>query len=164
MACCGSEGLFPGEGYCGIPRPGRYTSARVAPIHVSDEDTGKSGRGRIDASLRPNDSTDLEVVESCGSLEGASSISSSQRQPRKRPLAVAVGYGYAEDMNGRPIVVTPNHHRRPSQGNIRASPTFFKSNTHQRDIPSPSLFFTSEHHAQPREKHVSVKPSRVNDS
>ena len=30
---------------------------------------------------------------------------------RKRPLAVAVGFKYAEDMNGRPIVITPGARR-----------------------------------------------------
>ena len=32
---------------------------------------------------------------------------------RKRPLAVAVGFKYAEDMNGRPIVITPGSRRLP---------------------------------------------------
>jgi hypothetical protein len=32
---------------------------------------------------------------------------------RKRPLAVAVGFKYAEDLNGRPIVITPDCRRMP---------------------------------------------------
>jgi hypothetical protein len=32
---------------------------------------------------------------------------------RTRPLAVAVGFKYAEDSNGRPIVITPGCRRMP---------------------------------------------------
>ena len=35
---------------------------------------------------------------------------------RKRPLAVAVGFKYAEDINGRPIVITPGNRRIPVRG------------------------------------------------
>jgi hypothetical protein len=35
------------------------------------------------------------------------------QQRRKRPLALAVGFKYAEDMNGRPVVITPGNRRFP---------------------------------------------------
>ena len=34
------------------------------------------------------------------------------KKKRKKPLAVAVGFNYANDVNGRPIVITPGS-RRP---------------------------------------------------
>jgi hypothetical protein len=36
-------------------------------------------------------------------------------QRRQRPLAVAVGFKYAEDMNGRPVVITPGNRRMSVQ-------------------------------------------------
>jgi len=45
-----------------------------------------------------------------------SSSHESWPKPRNKPLGVAVGYKYAEDMNGRPVVITPGSRRtRDSQ-------------------------------------------------
>jgi hypothetical protein len=38
------------------------------------------------------------------------------RKKRKKPLAVAVGFNYANDVNGRPIVITPGGRRSPAHG------------------------------------------------
>lgn len=46
------------------------------------------------------------------------------RRRRKKPLAVAVGFKYAEDQNGRPIVVTPtgSRHAPIDLTGVRQSP------------------------------------------
>ena len=44
---------------------------------------------------------------------GSGKVSYETGTYRKRPLAVAVGFKYAEDINGRPIVITPGCRRMP---------------------------------------------------
>lgn len=58
----------------------------------------------------------------------------SKRQQRKKPLAIAVGYNYAEDMRGRPVVITPGS-RRPAVDIPRA-----KSQVRGANQSSPSSF------------------------
>jgi hypothetical protein len=152
MACCGgSEGLFPGSGgeYCNLPK--RYTSARVAPIVDTAPTTAHSAEiRRIDTS--PSQEY-LQLVASSSSQDAKSGA-------RKRPLAVAVGYKYAEDMHGRPIVITPGNRRLPgkhySGGTmIRSVSSSASQPTKQRGDVSTSFSLPP-----PPRQHVSVKPSR----
>ena len=54
---------------------------------------------------------------------------SGERKRRKKPLAVAVGWNYANDVNGRPIVVTPGGHRMPVSG--KRSPSELSGSRHR---------------------------------
>ena len=101
MTCCGSEGLFPGAD--GTPHFSTRGESRNGFVH----------RGKESLSMRSND---LQV-NGTSSYEGTVSPIAQ----RKRPLAVAVGFKYAEDMNGRPIVITPGTRR--IQPNSTPSPT-----------------------------------------
>lgn len=82
MSCCSEEGFFPG----GADEP-------VDTIALPDDVQQRRTR-----SISP--------IRSAISNDG-----SSRKRRRKKPLAVAVGFNYANDMNGRPIVVTPGGSR-----------------------------------------------------
>jgi hypothetical protein len=75
--------------------------------------------------VQPSSSNrDISHNVSSGSGKGSYDTSISGPQ-RKRPLAVAVGFKYAEDMNGRPIVITPGRRRMPvfnTKPYVRLSP------------------------------------------
>lgn len=75
--------------------------------------------------MQPSCSTrDIPHNVSSGSGKGSYDTGLSGPQ-RKRPLAVAVGFKYAEDMNGRPIVITPGCRRMPvfnRKNSVRPSP------------------------------------------
>ncbi|KAL7570371.1 hypothetical protein ACA910_017209 [Epithemia clementina (nom. ined.)] len=60
-----------------------------------------------------HDDSTLRSLRSTNSHDTSLKNSPSQefRRRRKKPLAVAVGFKYAEDQNGRPIVVTPTGSR-----------------------------------------------------
>lgn len=136
MACCGGiggnnnnrDGLFEtNESFC---LPGRFSSARIAPltalpssddqetkIHPTCDNISNSSimdnarnaqQQQSSAACGPD--SDLHLIASASSHESCSSSQQHQHPThrlKKRPLAVAVGYKYAEDMNGRPIVITP---------------------------------------------------------
>lgn len=141
MACCGSEGLFPGGGdYC---VPGRNSSARVAPLDVSSHSSYRDVRKT--ASSRSQHSHDNLQ------LKASSSYSSGAGTPaqRKRPLALAVGFKYAEDVNGRPIVITPGNHRRP--------PVVVNSNR------GPSTSPVHHHHHSPNKRDSFIVPPTAAD-
>ena len=65
---------------------------------------------------------------------------------RTRPLAVAVGFKYAEDMNGRPIVITPGSRRisiidrNGALQSHHSSPASQSIHTKKVDIVSNVLF------------------------
>jgi hypothetical protein len=148
MACCGgSEGLFPGGGgeYCNLPK--RYTSARVAPIVDTTPTTTHNGDIRRKDTSHSQDY--LQLVASSSSQDGKSGA-------RKRPLAVAVGYKYAEDMHGRPIVITPGNRRLAGKHSIGG--TMIRSTS--SCAPQRGTVSTSFSLPPPPRQHVSVKPSR----
>lgn len=95
--CCGSEGLFPGSSDC-IPQK------RAKDISQTDSFGSGNHRGEI---ITVHQNNDLSMSRT-GSQEGM--VIGVQR---KRPLAVAVGFKYAEDLHGRPIVITPGCRRMP---------------------------------------------------
>jgi len=104
--CCAEEGFFPGvEESC-------ISSKRAAP----------------DDDLRRNSSHCSNKLSKSPSCDGL-------RKKRKKPLAVAVGYNYANDVDGRPIVVTPGGRYSPrGQSGERGSPLRRGQST---DLPSP---------------------------
>jgi hypothetical protein len=80
--------------------------AKVAPAEMAVK-SAKSATSLDNASLQPTASQDQS------------------KRRRKKPYAVAVGFNYAEDANGRPIIVTPNRGSQSSPidlTNVRASP------------------------------------------
>jgi hypothetical protein len=81
QASCCSEGLFPG----GLSLPS-YNN-KVAPSDI--------------ASTRSTSITHSPSGESHSVTPSYDS-----RRRRRKPLAVAVGFKYAEDVNGRPVVIT----------------------------------------------------------
>ena len=107
MSCCGSEGLFPGS----------YISQRRArELSNTDSFGNSSDRGEAQSVH----SVDLNMNRT-GSYEGV--VVGPQRT---RPLAVAVGFKYAEDMNGRPIVITSGSRRMSlidKSGVLQSQPT-----------------------------------------
>lgn len=110
---CGShETLFPA---CGcIPGASQvYATGKKAPVeHVlMTSPTPYRDIGR-NASSHSQHSKHSQL--SNNSLGSAPSL------PRhKRPLAVPVGFKYAEDRSGRPIVITPGNRRMPVRDNRR---------------------------------------------
>lgn len=98
--CCGVGDYIVSSTNC-APN-GCYTSAKLptTPLMDGTPQTVIRGSqiGRTTSSLSQNSNT----VQSNSSLDGRRS-----KQRRKRPLAVAVGFKYAEDMHGRPVVITP---------------------------------------------------------
>lgn len=111
----------------GVPQV--YTSAKVAPVdHVTTTTTPNYARdiGRTPSShshhsqhsKHSQHSNNSQMLKSSGSHDGT------PLPRRKRPLAVAVGFKYAEDANGRPIVITPGNRRMPVHGHRsnRSSP------------------------------------------
>ena len=127
MSCCGSEGLFPG---------GCISQRRARELSNTDSFGNGSDRGDTQ-SLH---SVDLNMNRT-GSYEGV--VVGSQRT---RPLAVAVGFKYAEDMNGRPIVITPGSRRMPIIDRTGAlqpqpsSPASQSIHTKKIDVASNVLF------------------------
>lgn len=75
------------------------------------------------------------------SQSSSSSMREGSSQPkRKRPLAVPVGFKYAEDINGRPIVITPGNrcmlvHNRRNGSITPGSP----ASQHVRKVPKKEL-------------------------
>lgn len=127
MSCCGSEGLFPG---------GCISQRRARELSNTDSFGNGSDRGDNQSSH----SVDLNMNRT-GSYEGV--VVGSQRT---RPLAVAVGFKYAEDMNGRPIVITPGSRRMPIIDRTGAlqpqpsSPASQSIHTKKIDVVSNVLF------------------------
>jgi hypothetical protein len=120
VSCCGTEGLFPGS--CISQRRAR---------EISNTDSFGNGSDRGEAqSLH---ATDLNMNRT-GSYEGV--VVGPQRT---RPLAVAVGFKYAEDMNGRPIVITAGS-RRGAMQSQPSSPASQSIHTKKFDIVSNVLF------------------------
>jgi hypothetical protein len=147
VSCCGSHGFFPGGG-C-MP----YSSARVAPM---------------DASAASSNHRDLRTTASSHSqhsdlqLKGSSSQEGTAIARRKRPLAVAAGFKYAEDMNGRPIVITPGNRRMPvhsSSSSQTSSPSSQPVNIPKPDI-SPTVLFTLDHDTEGPRQQLSFNASQ----
>lgn len=120
VSCCGTEGLFPG---------GCISQRRAREISNTDSFGNGSDRGEAQ-SLH---TTDLNMNRT-GSYEGV--VVGPQRT---RPLAVAVGFKYAEDMNGRPIVITAGSRRGAVQSQP-SSPASQSIHTKKFDIVSNVLF------------------------
>jgi hypothetical protein len=155
MACCGSEGLFPGGGDC---MSVRYASAKVAPVDSWDQSSYGSVRKKASSHSQHGD---LQL-KSSSSHEGGSNATSASH--RKRPLALAAGYKYAEDMNGRPIVITPGNRRAPMLRGNRSSPTSSKDSQPMhhtidpiREVTPNALFLVDLD--KDRHRHVSYKPA-----
>lgn len=83
--------------------------------------------------VAPYDSSIKSTKSTGASFDGSSVQQSVSQQDgkrrRKKPLAVAVGFNYAEDYNGRPIIVTPT-------GGSRNSPIDLTNVTSVRVSPS----------------------------
>lgn len=77
--CCGADTTL-----CSVPRG----SSKVAPDQQQQ-----------DGIRTQNSSTSFHDLEPSASRD-------SSRRRRRKPLAIAVGFNYAEDMNGRPVVIT----------------------------------------------------------
>lgn len=60
---------------------------------------GKVGPEQVTFASQISGSTSVYDLEKSASQDSA-------RKRRKKPLAIAVGYKYAEDMDGRPVVIT----------------------------------------------------------
>lgn len=144
VTCCGADGLFPGEDVL----PGKNSATRSVSMDLSGHSSCKRRDSRY--SSDPRYSSDL-MLQSSSSLEG------SPVAQRKRPLAVAVGFKYAEDINGRPIIITPGNRRMPVQGS-KTSPASHPGIAPTRETASADLF--SFHHDPDRpQQHVSCNPS-----
>lgn len=91
MNCCSAEGFFPG---------GEDNSCFTS-----------SKKHRVESLSASNLST--------LSLHNSPSFEVSRKR-RNKPLAVAVGFKYANDYNGRPIVITPGGRKSPSSGVTRS--------------------------------------------
>jgi hypothetical protein len=96
--CCGDEGIFPrtnNEDCCNIQFSGH---GKVAPTLAAAPSNGSAS-----SSQRGDSSTydTRKPLPSQSPLHGASA----NTMPRKKPLAVAVGFKYAEDFEGRPVIV-----------------------------------------------------------
>src|SRR3569623_2381161 len=85
--CCGGGGLLPGGGFCNVP-----LGNKIAP----DQDGIRT----------QNSSVSYHELEPSASHDAS-------RKRRKKPLAIAVGFNYAEDMHGRPVVITPGTRKIP---------------------------------------------------
>jgi hypothetical protein len=101
------RGSFSQATFCGSDMPTSCCKgAKVAPAEMAV----KSAK-----SATSLDNTSLQLTAS----------QDQSRRRRKKPYAVAVGFNYAEDANGRPIIVTPNRGSQSSPidlTNARASP------------------------------------------
>jgi hypothetical protein len=153
VACCGGENVFdeqPCNNNTGAsPRKNNYSSAKLAapgsdsssyhsyhhPTHIRSS----SLIGRTTSSLSQNSSQNNASHDSGGGTT----------KRRQRPLAVAVGFKYAEDMNGRPIIITPGNRLMPVRG-PRTSPTSSPSSqptnySLRKDVVNPNVFFPLEY-------------------
>jgi hypothetical protein len=65
----------------------------------------------------------------CPTIPNTSSYDSRKR--RSKPLAVAVGFKYAEDLNGRPVVITPGVRRTSADTADERSSRSAKTVTHR---------------------------------
>jgi hypothetical protein len=64
--------------------------------------------------VAPDPEVILRSQNSSSSYAGVQkSVSQESKKRRKKPLAVAVGYNNAVDMDGRPIVITPGTRKIP---------------------------------------------------
>lgn len=80
---------------------------------------------------------------------------------RQRPLAVAVGFKYAEDMNGRPIIITPGNRRMPIRGpggssSLSSSPASQPKTVSRKEV-TPGVLFPHEHETR-KDQQMSYKP------
>ena len=101
VACCAEEGFFPGSEDACISR------------ELSHEENIQR-TGSLVGSHSPS-------IKKSSSAEG--------RKRRKKPLAVAVGFNYANDADGRPIVITPGG-RRLSPRSVGDSLMYSQSPSH----------------------------------
>lgn len=130
---CSSEGFFPGcSDYDGRVEgsTGRARSQARSENHQSTEaaDPKVSGRQSRSSSATSRSSSSSkrsgsgrrhEERDVSPHLVKNSSGDDSKKRRRKKPLAVAVGFNYANDGHGRPIVVTPGG---SNTGSFRRSP------------------------------------------
>ena len=81
--------------------------------------------------VAPCDDNSLKATRSVGasfdngSVQQTPSQQEQVKRRRKKPLAVAVGFGYTKDVNGRPIIITPTGSRNSPIDftNVRLSPS-----------------------------------------
>lgn len=95
-----------------------FSSAKVAPVdHVPtySRDLGRTQSSLSQHSKHSQHSRHSQHSSNSQLLKTAGSHDATSLPPmrRKRPLAVAVGFKYAEDLDGRPIVITPGNRRMP---------------------------------------------------
>ena len=82
------------------------------------------------SKVAPCDGNSIKTTKSAGASFDTSSVQQSTSQQemmkrrRKKPLAVAVGFNYTKDANGRPIIITPTGSRNSpiDLTHIRTSP------------------------------------------
>ena len=94
---------------------GCYSSSKLPSVDLTPTNSPDYNNIRKTASTQSQNSNG--GLQPSGSHEGRL-----QPPKRKRPLAVAVGFKYAEDMHGRPIVITPGDRRMPVYNRKNASP------------------------------------------
>ena len=91
------------------------------------EDVGNCCKG---SKVAPSDGNSIKLTRSAGASFDTSSVQQTTSQQdmmkrrRKKPLAVAVGFNYTKDVNGRPIIITPTGSRNSpiDLTHIRTSP------------------------------------------
>lgn len=99
------------------------------------------------------------------SQSSSSSVREGPSQPRrKRPLAVPVGFKYAEDMNGRPIVITPGNRCMLVQNRRRvrqphSSPASHHVPQEQKREINHSFFFPFQNKMEQPPMQLSYKPT-----
>ena len=60
-----------------------------------------------------SDDPNNQLLELQHSISQSSETGAPRTPPRKKALAVATGYKYAEDMDGRPVVIVPGTRKSP---------------------------------------------------
>lgn len=125
---CGSESLLPGCGCLsttGGPSQAQiYSSAKMLSIEYdsppglsttnpASKDIGRTYSSQSQHSRHSQCSHNSQTLAREGSQDCGVVPIPLPPGRRKRPLAVAVGFKYAEDINGRPIVITPGNRRIP---------------------------------------------------
>lgn len=163
-SCCGGETLFDDRNpvttdrnSCSsakLPRvPSDYSSSSY--YHLPTHHHPMSIRappliGRTTSSLSQN---------STPAIQNNASHDSKRRQ---RPLAVAVGFKYAEDMNGRPIIITPGNRRMPIRGpggsSPSSSPSSQPANYSAKEL-TPNVLFPHDQETK-KESTLSYKPNQ----
>ena len=108
------------------------------------EDVGNCCKG---SKVAPSEANSIKLTRSAEASFDTSSVQQTTSQQdmmkrrRKKPLAVAVGFNYTKDANGRPIIITPTGSRNSpiDLTHIRTSPARTAGGTGMTAPSLPSL-------------------------